>query len=541
VRRVIAAAGAASLTASAFCLASDTALRAAPLLAVRLHLPFTAPRLALDSPPASPSPAPVAVAAPGPLPASPRPRRRSWLGQGPIVLKGDGTYQIALNRANRNGLSDASDNYSTALSLVAERRTEQSALSFSSAFGYGAGSFNAGSLIVGYRTPRYGLTYGQVTGPSESQLQIGGFARGVNLSVPVRAGDLSLVAATTQQTNQETYRVYGARRSWNGLGGFLSLAQYYSASESGPGHQAITDFGYRRYGAKLSTDTELAISSNHAVAGVSDGAQLAGAFHADLQGKTTFATLGLQYDPRGFQTLNGNLQGGLNGDLTLRRHSERFGEADLDLGHADARMDDGSLQHDNRLTLSGGRSWNAFGFQYVAGLDGLHGAGTTSLQRTGALTLTQSLKGIALFETYQTTSVSGSSGDAAQRQLAVGASRQLLGGMVAYQFAHSNSSGGQSNGDGLSQSLSYRRTIGKKLDAQLTETVQQTANNGIASTLADTSLSLVRRLSHVVALQVTGDMFRQSGLGGGTGSGVHVSLVGPFGFGQPAQTTGRAN
>jgi len=47
----------------------------------------------------------------------------------------------------------------------------------SSAFGYGGGSFGIGSLIVGYRTTKYGLTYGEIAGPSDSQLQIGGLAR----------------------------------------------------------------------------------------------------------------------------------------------------------------------------------------------------------------------------------------------------------------------------------------------------------------------------------------------------------------------------
>ncbi|MDB5027787.1 MAG: hypothetical protein JWO66_1476, partial [Candidatus Eremiobacteraeota bacterium] len=186
LRRVIAVAGAGCLTASAFCLASDTALRAAPLLSVRLHLPFAAPRFAVDQPAA------VADASP-----APKPRRRSMLGQGGIVLKGDGTYQLGLRRSSRDGIAQSTDNYGTALSVVAERRTEQSAMSVSTAFGYGAGAFQSGSLIVGYRTPRFGLSYGQVAGPSDSQLQIGGFARGMNLAIPVRNGDVSYIAATT--------------------------------------------------------------------------------------------------------------------------------------------------------------------------------------------------------------------------------------------------------------------------------------------------------------------------------------------------------
>jgi hypothetical protein len=514
---------------SAICFMSDTALRAAPLLAVRLHLPFPAPRLALDAPAPAPAGSP-----------SPAPRRRTLLGDGPIVFKGNGTYQLALTRSSRNGLALANDNYSTALSMVAERRTEQSSLSLSSAFGYGAGNLSAGSLIVGYRTTRYGLTYGQVTGPSDSQLQIGGFARGLSLSVPVRNGDVSYLAATAQQSDATTYRVYGLRRTWNALGGYLSAAQYYGVGEQRGGRESITDIGYRRYGAKLSTDTELAVSSIHGVGNAPDGLKLAAALHADLQGKNTFTTLGLRFDPAGFQTLTGTLEGGFNGDLAIRRHSERFGDIDLNLGHSDQRIDT-AIQHDNRLTFSGGKSWNAVGMQYVAGLEGTSGAGVATLQRTAALTFSESLRGFALVETLQGTSVTGATGTSTQNQLALGASRPLLGGSASYQFSRSTALTGSSSGGAVAQSLSYRRSVGKKLDVQVGESIQTSTNNGVPARLIDTSVALVRRLSNVVALQVTANVFHQSGVGGGSGSGIQASLVGPFGFGQPRQGYGRAN
>ena len=456
------------------------------------------------------------------------------------MVKGDGTYQLALNRSSRNSLAVTSENYATALSMVLERRTEQSALSVSNAFGYGAGGLATGSLIVGYRTPRFGLNYGQVTGPSDSQLQIGGFARGLNLAVPLRNGDISYLLSSAQQPDRTTFRIYGVRRNWNALGGFFSAGQYFGAAEQGGGRQSITDIGFRRYGAKLSTDTEIAVSSNRGVNGVPNGSALAAAFHADLQGKSTFATLGMRYDPSGFQTLTGALEGGLTGDLTLRKHSERFGDIDLDIGHSDSKLD-GDVQHDNRLTLNGGRSWNGFSFNYVGGLDGTHSSNSSSLQRTAAVTLTEQIRSFSLFETYQASSVSANNGTAAQRQLAIGLSRPMLGGVAAYQFARSNSTGGSSVGDGLAQSLSYRRSIGRKLDAQLTESVQSSTNNGVPTKVLETTVSLVRRLSNVVALQVSANVFRQTGSGGGAGSSIQASLVGPFGFGQPRGGYGRAN
>ncbi len=330
------------------------------------------------------------------------------------------------------------------------------------------------------------------------------------------------------------------RRNWNALGGFVSTAQYFAAGEQGGAHQAITDLGYRRYGAKLSTDTEVALSSNHGLVGVPDGSRIAAAFHADLQGKSTFATLGLRFDPAGFQTLAGPMNAGFSGDLALRRHSERFGDVNLDLGHTDDRLD-GDVQHDNRLTLSGGRSWSHASVQYVAGLDGTHSSFSSSLQRTGALTFTQSVRSLSLFETFQSSSVSSSAGSAAQHQLALGASKPLLGGVAAYQYARSNSGGGESAGDAVSAVAHVPpldRPQARRPDHP--ERADLLEQRHLLAAVRDDRL-LVRRLSNVVALQVSGNVFRQTGLGGGSGSGISASLVGPFGFGQPRQTFGRPN
>ncbi len=535
LRRSIAGVGAAALALSALCLTSEGALRAAPLLSVRLHLPFAHPRVKLADPSASPLPSPAGLGGA---------RRRGMFGNGPVVLKGTGTYQLQVARSARNGLATGTDNYATALSVTAERRTEQSALSISNAFGYGGSGFSAGGLIVGYRTPRYGLTYGQVTGPADSQLQIGGIARGVALSVPVRNGDVAWIAGTAAQQSlnfNETFRVLGVRRDWSALGGFLGLGAYYGAGEQGIGRETITDLGFRRYGEKLSTDTELALSSVHGIPGAPDGTRLATAFQADLQGKNTFTTLALKFDPAGFQSLTSSVNPGFSANLAVRRHSERFGELNLELAHSDDRLDS-SVQHDDRATISGGKSWAHVGIQYVAGLEGTRIDGATTLSRTGALTLTESIRSLSLFETYQATSTSQHAGFAAQRQLALGASKPFLGGSLAYQFSRSDSTSA-SGSDGLAtaQALSFRRSIGKKLDAQLTQGFQTSSNNGIPTRLTETGLSLVRRISNVVAVQVSGDRFHQIGPGGGTGTSFTASLVGPFGFGEPLGGTGRAN
>ena len=534
LRRLVAGAGAACLTLSALCFATEGALQAAPLLTIRLRLPFSVPVVALGDPSPSPSPVPSPSAAP---------RRHTMLGEGPIVFKGTGTYQLGLNRSSRNGLATGYDNYSSALTMGIERRTEASALSVTSAFGYGGGAFGVGSLVVGYRTTKYGLTYGEVAGPSDSQLQIGGLARGVSLSVPLRNGDVSYLASTAGvQTvdTSATYRIYGVRRNWNALGGYFSAAGYYGAAEQGRGREAVADFAFRQYGQRLSTHTEVAVTGTKGIDGIADGPRVGAAFQADMSGKSLFTTATVRYAPAGLQTLTGTLDGGLEADLAFRKHSDRFGDLSLSLGHLDDRLD-GISSHDDRATLSGGKSWAHAGVQFVAGIDSQRNNGTLSVQHTGALSFSQSVGKLALFETLQATSTSGGGGSAAQQQVSLGVSRPLFGGNAAYQIARSTQSGDASTGAGLAQTFSYRRSLGRKLDVQLMQSVQSSSNNGAATSLIDTGISVVRRLSNVVAIQLQGDLFRQTGIGGGHGTSFSASLVGPFGFGQQTNAVGRAN
>ncbi len=532
-RRAIAGLGTACLALSFVCFAAGGVLSADPLLDVRLHLPIGSSTLAVSQPLPSPSP---------------KPKKRSLFGDGPIVLRGEGTYQLGLSRSNRNGLPLDYNDYATALTMTAERRTEQSSLSITDAIGYGSGTGSGGTLLGSYQTPKYGLSYGQLAGPADTQLQVGGLARGVGLDFPMHNGELTYLAATAAQQDDVTYRVYGLRRDWNGLGGYLSAAGYMGDAESTDGREGIFDFSYRRYGARLSTQTELAASETRDVSEMSDGVRMAAAFQADLQGTNTLSTLNLRYDPQGFQSLSGPIDGGLSADLSVRRHIGFLGDVGIDLAHIDDQLEGtDTVQHDDHLTVSGGRSWSHFGMQYVAGLDSTRSEGTTQIQRTGALTMTESLGKLNLFETLQSaatqsTSLTTASGLAAQSQFTFGASRPMFGGAAAYQIAHSVSQGDFSSaGTGLEQMLSYRRSVGRKADATVSETVSSSLNNGIASRLRDTGLTVVRRLSSVVAVQVAVDRYRQTGLGAGTGTAFNASLVGPFGFGQPQAGYGRAN
>jgi hypothetical protein len=536
LRRLFAVAGVACLTLSGLCFAAEGALQAAPLLAVRLHLPFAVPQLAVGE--AAPGASPAASPSP-----SPKPRRHSFLGNGPVVFKGSGTYQLGLNRSSRNGIGTGYDNYSTALALGIERRTEESALSVTSAFGYGVTGLGLGSTILTYRTPKYALSYGQITGLSDSQLQVGGLARGLAVSLPLRNGDVSFIASTSSLTSVDTsttYRVYGVRRNWNALGGFLSMAAYQSIGEQGGGRSSLFDIGFRHFGSTFSTNTELAASSAHGIDQWADGTKVAGAFQADLQGKSSSLTATFRLSPQGLETLTGTLDGGFEGDLALRKHHDALGDLNLSYGHLDDRFQN-QVSHNDQLTLSDSKSWGKFSLQLIGGIDSQRGNGTSSLQHNGAIALSESLGKLALFETLQSSSTTGTSGAATQQQLSLGMARPLWGGNAAYQIVRSLQFSDGSTGTGLSQSLSYRHPFGRKTDVQLTQTFQRTANNGVPTTLIDTGLSVVRRLSNVVAVQLQTDHFHQTGPGAGSGMTFNASLVGPFGFGDQPNGGGRAN
>ena len=463
------------------------------------------------------------------------------MGEGPIVLQGTGTYQLSFARSTRDSLATGYNNYGTALTLSAERRTAQTSLVMTSVFGYGNQGVSAGGLIVGYNTPKYGLSYGAVAGPADTQLNIGGFARGVGLALPMRGGDLAMLASTAT-LGTDTYRIYGMRRTWDVFGGFVALSAYNGRDESSNGREQITDLTFHRFGAKISTDTEVAVSTTHDVVGISDGARVAGAFRADVQGVNSFATLTLRDDPKGLNTLTGTLDGGFEGDLALHRHSDRLGEFSLDISHIDDDVS-GLTSHTNQLTAAGGKTWKVLGVQYNGTLDAVHQGGATTITRSGAISFSENFGQLSLFELAQTSGVSGPNGGAAQNQLAVGAARNLLGGSVAVQVTRNMATGdGTVAAHGDTTQVAYRRKLGKKLDVQLSAAQEAQTTGGITSRVVDTALTLIRHLSPVLALQVGADRFHQTGLGAGNGNSINVSLVGPFGFGPPqAGYQGRPN
>ena len=536
LRRLLAGTGVACLVASAVCFASEGALLAAPFLAVNLHLPASLLAVVEPSPGPSPTPAP----SPSPSPSvAPHPVRHSFLGEGPIVFSGSGTYQLGVNKQTRDGLDLGYDSYSTALTLTADRRTAQTSLEISDSLGVGGGAFNSGSFIVAYRTPTYTLSYGQLAGPADTQLEIGGFARGISLTLPLRNGDLTYMSAIATDSEEETYRIYGLRRDWNALGGYFALSGYYGTGQQG-GRESIGDFSFQKYGPVLSTQTELAIGQTDDVLDQPNGIRVAGGFQADIQGKGASETFGIRYDPAGFNTLTGVLDGGMSVDLALRRQGG-FGNFSLDYTHLDDRNVD-TLSHDDDVTLTGGKSWGHFGLEYVGSFQDEREPGSITLNRSAGLTATEQIKKISIYATVQKASTSATDGNAATSQYALGISRNILGGAASYQFTRSlENGGGLSNGTSVDQTVDYARPFGKKADIQVSEGFEDERNNLIPARIVETAVSVVRRLSSVVSIQASADVFHQTGPGGGSGTGFSLSLVGPFGFNQPQSVQGKAN
>jgi hypothetical protein len=545
LRRLLAGAGVACLVASAVCFASEGVLLAAPLVAVDLHLPL-GPLLALvePSPGPSPSPAPSATPAVSPSP-SPGPKRHSFLGEGPIVLGGTGTYQLGVNKQTRNGLDDDINDYATDLTITAERRTEQSALDVSDSFGEGGGEFNSGSFIVSYRTPKYTLSYGQLAGPADTQLEIGGFARGVSLTFPLRNGDISYMSAIASNQEDETFRIFGLRRDWTALGGYFGLSGYYGTGEQG-GRESIGDLSFQRYGAALSTQAEVAVGNSSGITNQTSGTAIAAGFQADLQGKNTGESLDLRYDPDGFNALTGEIDPGLSASLALRRQGS-FGNVSIDLSHIDDRDIDGDVTHSNDLTVNGGKSWGHLGIEYVGNYEDEQIDGILTLDRSGGLTLTDQIKKFSLFGTIQKASASTTNaGTATTSQTSLGITHPLLGGSASYQWTESLGTGSgasvaQTSGVETDQELEFHRGVGKKADVEITEGFENAHNNLVPSRILETTVSVIRRLSSVVSVQGSIDRYHQTGPGGGNGSGFSLSLIGPFGFGAQPGVMGRAN
>ncbi|MFN2459407.1 MAG: hypothetical protein ABR591_01745, partial [Candidatus Velthaea sp.] len=162
---------------------------------MRLHLPFIKRDVAAPTDPG-------------------KRKRRSFLGAGPITVTGNGTVDVGTRRASLNSIGQSTTSYSSALTFGLERRTENAALALTQGVGYSSGASSIGQLQANYRTPAYSLDYGPVAGGGSTQLQVGGFTRGVVLTKPRPNGEIQLITAATLQQDGSGFRALGLRRTF---------------------------------------------------------------------------------------------------------------------------------------------------------------------------------------------------------------------------------------------------------------------------------------------------------------------------------------
>ncbi len=521
----------------------------------RAELPFPFD-VALFAPPAPASPASsestasdvVAVAAPAaalpvstlPAPTLPRP---GLFGGGPVTFSGTGTASLGVTKTSRYDFTQGLTSVGSEMNLTAERRTEQSSLTVTDSIGYTIGSTSSlGELQVGYRRPNYEIGYGPVDGPADTQLNLGGFAKGIDVTLPRPRGELTFVGASTTQQNGVGYRVLGVRRDSFVQNGTLGYSGFLSMAENGaPGREGIFDVVYHRYGAKLSTLSEVALEDGHDVYGVADGAHEAIAFQADLSGRHGFTTATVTDAPSGFATLASVTPPSLVIDLTTQRQLNRTTTADLDAGATNTgesliSQDD----HSRRIAGSITRSLKFGTVSVVGNFTTDQSDGASTINRSGGVNLSQSVRGFNLTEAAQLATTSGTSGEASQRELDFGLTKQIGHATLAFTGSHNiqDSAGVPSTIDNAG--IQYERTIGSKLDFTLGENVQSSNDAGAIVRSVATSVSLTRRLSSVVSAQAVLTRTSQSGIGGGNGNSFAFNLQGPVGFGG-SRFTGRSN
>lgn len=483
-----------------------------------------------------PHPAPHASPDPN---ATPVPPPRPLFGNGPIVVRGEGNLQAGVFHSTRSGIGTDSNRYSGAMVVTLERRTENATVSLSQPMGYQSGASSLGQLSGRYVTGKYSFTYGLLAGPSETQLDLGGFARGVGLVIPRTRGEVALYASAANR-NSELFRVLGARRLFETRRGTLTLTAFDERGTTSGGGNTIADLAFLAYGTHVSSQAELAVSRSRGLTDMLDGTRVAGGLHFDASGTKGFGSLTLRYLPDGFATLQQSSNAQLETQLTVRRDLGRIGSATLDLGHTDTRDQFGTVDHAGRGTLSFSRPLFAGSLGLIASLAGDDGTqGPNLLQQTG-LTLSQNVGKLALTGAVQTSSTRGSRGDAAQREVTLGAARELLGGSFSYAFTHARV---DDTGDDQLQDqhqLLYQHQVGRKLDAGASLSFERNIIGGIASLIRSQTLTLTRRFSPVVALQVAAGRTQQTGPGGGTATTFSATILGPLSFGETAYG-GRAN
>lgn len=487
-----------------------------------------------------PSLAAVSPASPQPE-ASSRPRRRSFLGAGGIDLSGTGSGNLGYHRTVTPDGGTQQRGFDSDLTLSASRRTEQTSLSLTQSVARNVGTTSLGQLALGYRTPLYGLSYGSLAGPADTQLGIGGFARGISLAIPGRNGELAFFGATAQGSDNQTFRVRGIRRTLDlRRGRFLSATLVDAGGELSGAHSRIADLSFGEYAAGRTARVEAALDTTHGLQGVADGSRAALSARLDLRSANGFESLSFSNVPVGFAPV-GLVQ---NGDRVLEFSTGRrlgVAQTQFDLARDRATDQSGGVTDATRVDLGLSFPLRVLGaLNANAAVGRVHSTGGDTRSSTFSLGATQSPHGFALAETYGRSTVGGGISQSSYTQYALAASHALLGGFLAGQGSY-QSSDADGRATVLGGQINFTRSLNARNDLDLRAGLQRVDSAGQIATIRSLGVTYTRHLSRALALRLDTARTTQTGPGGGSGSSLDVELVGPVSFGGAARYAGRAN
>ncbi|TAM88449.1 hypothetical protein EPN42_09350 [bacterium] len=451
-----------------------------------------------------------------------------------------GGFDVGSHQTSSAAGLGASDVLGVSFLLTLERRTEKTALSIQQPVGYASGVRSLGQVQAVYRAGTYAFTYGALTGPTQSQIGIGGFARGLELRLPRRNGELDVLAASAPQQSGEGFRSLGIRRQYylphNTL---LADTVLFSRGEQSGATNFIADGVLARYSPALSSTLELAMDRTGNIAGVSDGTRIATAAQFNAPLHRGFASLTMRSIPNGFTTLTSTNNAERSWDATLQRQVGHHGNALIDLGRDDA-FSGGEWSRAIRRNLSYSQPLGASSLALTESYSRASVGDAVTVSRAQGVTATEQLKGFTLSQTLQRSSATSAAGTSLQAQESFSFGRALAGGYAELQDVVGRSEGTGASLDEREMLLSYTRRIGRRADLQLAQQLTSSVSAGAMTRLRSTSIGIVRRISSTVALNITATRSAQTGVNAGAASSLNVDLVGPLSFGGP-RYAGRAN
>ena len=499
------------------------------------------------TPTPSPSPAPTAsppAAAEPPCPV----HRRHLFGDGPVEFSGTGGVDLGTHRLSAANASSAQNNVNLSMDMRVSRRTEKSSFVVDQIFGAANGLYNLGQVNVGYNTPEYLVTYGQVNGPSDTQLSSGSFNRGVTFGVPHGADEIDLIGARTTGMNGEGFRVGGIRHTRSYAKGLLvSQSLYFARGDQSGGTDVTLDTAIGRYRSGQTYRGEIALTRTHGIPGLADATRFAYAAHADFAGAKTSTSIGYTSIPDGYITLGQQQFGQTNLTFTNRRPIFSRGTLTFDFGDMTTLMSglrSRTLHETTNLSMPLS-SW--INSQWLVNFAQNSSQGQLTNERDAGVALSEQIKGFSLQQSAQGSSVTSNlaASAATQTQYQFSLAHALFGGFASVQNVSGRSYGPGAVGTQLENSVSYVRQYGRKTELGVTvDDTRSTIVNGdaISSTnQATTTYSLLRRFSQAVGMRVTYGKTHQSGVFGGSTGYVNVDIVGPLAIGTSARYAGRAN